>query len=569
MSRRSIFDSNSTPAPRLLRTNDEPSSQQIDFIRRAIQSTEQWMREDLIDSDEARRRHAAYALFIHNHSALLSPIRRVPVEIWQQIFRLVAHSENFGLLGTSSYRIGQVCRLWNSVAKSVPELLSTLPPVRLTQRTAKPSFTRPLERTISSIPAAYPLIIRIMDPILPDVHPVVQMLYACSQRWINLSILIGRDAMGLVSISLHGNVPNLKKLQLHVPDQSYDYLGQLDAFADAPLLTELDVDCPSPIHLSIPWAQLTRYKERSRGMQLGVARVLKDGEAIEHLEYRTGDPGAIVDVRTSDRATLTKLKSIDIRLYHNSTTGFSLLDQFTAPYLEVIKIKDHGHDFLPFLLDFIEKCSCGSTLTCLIFDTNRIFPGDLTKILLCTPALTKLECNDIPFVDLCMFSVRKGAPTLVPLLHDLVVHSPSPEQLSTLDTLASSRSHMFKILLRPVEGREREGGGSARSQARLDQPFSLKLVFPDHRLCSVARETLIGPEDSFHAIRSTLSDSLAELDIQVDEMKARWIGKVTRKAQLRTFWHSVSDQGPGKKLDEVISYLETVPLDKMPDSIVS
>lgn len=335
---------------------------------------------------------------------------------------------------------------------------------------------------------------------------------------------------------------------------------------------DVDVDCLCTAYLYFLWAQLARYKERSCGNQIGLAKVFKFGAAIEQLEYRTGDPGAIVDVRTSDRPTLTRLRSIDIRLYHNSTDcEFPLLDQFTAPYLESIKIKDHGHDFLPFLLDFVDKCSCGPTLTSLIFYTSPIKPGDLTKILLCTPSLMKLECNDIPFVDLCMFSVRSGQSMLVPLLHDLVIHTPSSSSLSTIDTLAQDRSQMDRRLLARRLGEKKDP--LPRSN-RSTQLFTLRLVFPNQQRCKEVMATFMGPADQYQETRSILSDNLAELDVQVDELrmklKMKENGKAKAKRQFRSMWRSVSEHpSAGKRLHEVISYLETVPLERMPESTVS
>lgn len=202
----------STPVPHLLRSNVEPSSQEIVSVRRTIKNAEERMREDFLDSNkDGRRLHATYASFIHHHNAILSPIRQVPVEIWEEIFRYVTHHDDTGHSGISC-RLGEVCRLWNIASKSVPRLLGALPPLQLTKQNATLSFIQALQKHISIIPETNTISLRISGPITSDEHPALQILCAHSQRWRTLSISINPSAFGLLYRSLQQGVHNLTTL---------------------------------------------------------------------------------------------------------------------------------------------------------------------------------------------------------------------------------------------------------------------------------------------------------------------------------------------------------------------
>ncbi|KAF8883075.1 hypothetical protein CPB84DRAFT_1851062 [Gymnopilus junonius] len=175
--------------------------------------------------------------------------------------------------------------------------------------------------------------------------------------------------------------------------------------------------------------------------------------------------------------------------------------------------------------------------------------GDLTKILMLTPALTDLECNDIPFSDICTLSVEAEGSALVPLLRSLVIHSPS--MIQEVESLAQSRSRIADSQAR------RPYMNTRNSPWRSD--FSVRLVFQSGDLCNGIAERLSSHESDY-PFKIKLTHVLWELDLAIAECKAQF----PRKNSF-AFIDSISERKAAKKLDNGVSFLEEIPLENLPE----
>ncbi|KDR67046.1 hypothetical protein GALMADRAFT_1134148 [Galerina marginata CBS 339.88] len=528
-----------SPVPQLLTSNEEPSDDQINAVLEAIRLASEEISHQSVASHEARGRQVELATFICVHKAVLSPVRRISAEILQHIFAYLAHSSgpNFPLQLS-------VCRLWHGVAKCFPDLLSILPPLRLTRQTTRKEFIASLEARIARVPRSVLLSIDIADCISPShdqvsktQHPVTQTAYRHSKKWRSVTMSVDSNSLNDATAALKGRLPNLHCLKLHVPTATKwrTELQRSRAFSVVPLLRKVELDSPGPHPITfknLPWLQLTTYKERTR-CPVGLANVLLDHSAIEHVEYRTTDP---ISAPSLSRATLMRLQSLDFRIYGNALLHGSPVDSLTTPILRNIRIRDHSPLFLNTLIEFLSRSSPGSHLTRLSFHTTHLLSGELTKILLLSPALIELECNDIPFTDLCLLHTHSKKFTLVPYLQNLIIHSPT--SLDEIEKLAQSRS-------------------------RRTSTFSVRLVFTTRGLCNVAADQLTVSCDSLLETATSLSNVLTELDIILDECVANRTGK-----SVFGIWRSYSDRNVGRKLDNLVSVLETIPLEEMPEFYV-
>ncbi|KAJ7636778.1 hypothetical protein FB45DRAFT_788848 [Roridomyces roridus] len=99
----------------LLQSNDAPSEMEIPSIRQFI--LEAQSRLDVLDNEELPSERDALADSIRTHSTILSAVRRVPPELWNEIFTSAS-------LAAPPWSLGLVCRLWRDVVLANPYLWS-------------------------------------------------------------------------------------------------------------------------------------------------------------------------------------------------------------------------------------------------------------------------------------------------------------------------------------------------------------------------------------------------------------------------------------------------------------
>ncbi|PPQ95934.1 LOW QUALITY PROTEIN: hypothetical protein CVT26_016155 [Gymnopilus dilepis] len=501
----------------LLSSNREPDSQEITALRNVIKQVQDEI-ESLKSSlphltREERKRLAALGLSLHTYTTILSPFRRFPMEILQNIFTFVAE----GFPTNAAYRLNQVSQCWNEVARTTPFVLGTLPPICLPKKLKKNQFAQSFNSAVTKTPLLGPLFLQVSDRISNDTKSAAQILFSQSHRWHSVSIQIHIHSLSQVSGALENHTPALRYLKLSVAadHQRYQYeRGLFGAFLDAPYLQEVELECLTPVKFFLPWWSLTRYKLRSY-LPIGLSEVLRDDSVLEHFEYYGANPYSLY-IAPFPTAVLNNLRSMEIIIYYGSPD--MLLGPLTAPRLEKLRILDHTVTSATDLHDFLRRSSCGATLTSLSFHINPMAAGDLSNILLLTPSLTDLECNGIPASDILRLSVEEAGSVLVPLLQHLIIHSPT--RVAKMKRLAHARSRITEALA--------ERANFTLLESAWRHTFALTLVFQTSKQSSDAAEVLIPCLEGTQSLRTKLSQVLWEFSLAIAESKAR-----TRRTGIR------------------------------------
>jgi len=524
-----------SPVLHLLKSNNEPNTAEIFATKRAIECAQREV-DDLISlplTDHGRSYLAQLVSFIRAHQAVLSPIRCIPVELLSKIFVYVTLHGDIDVKHPP-LNLSQVSRLWRVAVLSSPLIFTVLPPMQLTKHTASSGSLYQLESFIKKAPSNSLLSFEIADFVSEPVHPVVTELIAQPERWNSISLKLDHSLFRQLNPLLIHRVSNLRKLHLKIRPSSIGVYGSLSAFEDAPALQEVDIDCPGPMLLRLPWRQLTTYKERSLST-IGVTLLLRDGAAVEHCVYSCSEESPIPFLLAPARVSC--LKIMDIRLYHDK---HDIPFRLTTPSLEELRLRDHAPDAINDLIQLFNRSFCGLTMRRLSFHVKTLSSGDLSKVLLLLPNLEELECNDIPTDDLQHLSRETAG--LVPRLRKLVIHQPS--HLSEIDMLITSRSY-FRF------PRTLESDSDVTSGL-----VSARLFFPIPEDCDRASLGL-GAEGYERQTVVVVIDALTQLHAIVDAYKTK--GKWKKR-----FGHSFSDRKEALQLNAILTSLEKYKFESFP-----
>ncbi|KAJ6586524.1 hypothetical protein DFH09DRAFT_1143551 [Mycena vulgaris] len=193
------------------------------------------------------------------YSNVLSAFRRIPPEIWQEIFRFTIPAQRqMGTLSTDRlpWVLGQVCSLWRSIALCLPEIWGTIKDVEFPDRGDDESETRyplPLLKRLLYRSADNPLYISLDVPFgldhLPPSPAFYQTLADSSHRWNTMryeSLGIPPEMNGI-----QGQMPLLEVLSL----SHMSFISTV--FSHAPSLRTL-IFTKGPSRESVfPWAPTT------------------------------------------------------------------------------------------------------------------------------------------------------------------------------------------------------------------------------------------------------------------------------------------------------------------------
>ncbi|KAJ7620130.1 hypothetical protein FB45DRAFT_717990, partial [Roridomyces roridus] len=105
-------------------SNEPPLDAELPLIRDFI-AQEQSTLDDLnarIEQPVSRRDSTVES--IGRHVAVLSPARRVPADVWREIFSLLSFTRKVRgrEISYPPWRLGHICRFWREVASSSPLL---------------------------------------------------------------------------------------------------------------------------------------------------------------------------------------------------------------------------------------------------------------------------------------------------------------------------------------------------------------------------------------------------------------------------------------------------------------
>ncbi|KAJ6464727.1 hypothetical protein C8R47DRAFT_1326640 [Mycena vitilis] len=411
---------------RLRTGNEVPSDSEIPLVREVISSA-----QDRLNTLETQIRNLEVALStlvqrrdetrqeLHEHRAILHPVRRVPSELVCDIFALALDDPDdmnnmFHASGyTSPWYLGQICGSWRHWAAAYQSLWN-----RITIPSSAPpsgdcsAFNELLLRSADAPLNVYWIEAQDRRPVEPQVAEIA--LSHC-RRWatLRLNILHGSDGLDWL-LPAKGLLPALKTLAvLQGPG-----VAMPDIFSIAPSLREVlftDSDfLYYSANIQIPWGQITHYRGSYREPdQLDVLR------AASNLEQ------CALSFKPPNYDFQTHLPSSPIELSHLRRLHIEsprYLRHLRASSLEVLhcmymREKD-THAFLP----FIQASLC--PLQRLVLMSCDITPELITALRsLLSLTYLLIEPNSMPEEETDLFremTIANSPQDLCPNLSSLV-----------------------------------------------------------------------------------------------------------------------------------------------------
>ncbi|KAJ7196135.1 hypothetical protein GGX14DRAFT_575213 [Mycena pura] len=224
-----------------------------------------------------REKRDRLADYVAAHRALLSPIRRMPLDIIREIFLTCLPTDRNCVMSASEAPIllGRVCSLWRAISHSTPSLWARLhvalprvqvpftsvtPPVLQKKLVQRIETTRTWLGRTGQCPLSISVDCGCISPPIP--HPLLQALLPFASQWCDIRLAISRSAFETLRHLTAADVPLLKTLKIKL---SSNALRRLDwkqfGILDAPRISNFDIWGPGPEfnaqELPLRWSQLT------------------------------------------------------------------------------------------------------------------------------------------------------------------------------------------------------------------------------------------------------------------------------------------------------------------------
>lgn len=409
-----------SPVPHLLGTNGVPSAAEAQDIRASIDAVH--LDISKLDADIAHaqrvvrqltKEREALQTYATEHTALLTPARRVPADIWSEIFmhclpatealtdsQTIKHANHDELLSfgprVAPALLLRICKDWTAIALSSPRLWSTIDlrvsshflqfTPTLVQTWLKQSRQTPLNVILSNIPTT--------DAFFQS--PPVRKVLEQSHRWRRVDLRLWQASMVVFS-TLRDNLPELQDLHLQLENmKDPQFLGS-DLFCNAPKLNRVTISSHRPLSypiadVNLPWAQLTQFSYHAATGESIVAlctllqsapNLLKvDWPLSQSMESKM-DPSVVVQH--------SRLRDLSVSMHSNPGSSFDCL---SLPSLRNLHIKTAMWfkiwSWEPFE-SFISRN--GQALKSFHLETEAVKGSGLVACLKAMPSLSDLTLN--------------------------------------------------------------------------------------------------------------------------------------------------------------------------------
>ncbi|KAJ7909380.1 hypothetical protein B0H13DRAFT_2661494 [Mycena leptocephala] len=372
----------------LLRSNELPRESEIQTIRDIISEGQERLRplDAQISTFKAQirdlqvtlaqfvKRRGEIATHVHQHRGIVSPIRRLPLELICEILTLV-HGDLWDVEKKPLWYLGHICRSWRHAALSCASLWSC---IIIERPTVLAGIEAQLQRT-----AQVPLDIHFRD-VQSNMGHVLELVFPHSNRWRSLYLNHHGPSNYLLTLDwlrpLEGHLGQLEKLEV-----AHFRIATPDIFLTAPrlrevILTEVGLHFTfSPTSIQIPWHQITHYRGYYRPERQ--LNTLRDAPGL--VECAIGFRGQYSHFPIHPK--LLHLRRLTLH------TLQGVLQHLTAPVLEDLCIFTGRPAELPQVLPFIHRSSC--TLHRLVLRHSMICP-ELTTLLRGLPSLAHLVLEE-------------------------------------------------------------------------------------------------------------------------------------------------------------------------------
>ena len=489
-----------SPVPHLLRSNDPPGEEEVALAKTVIgrvEEEEERMKVKLFSrllgrdvgywSTVTRHKIQQTSHFIQQHRGVVSRLRILPPEILQDIFLSFAGTRmeaQWTIVTDLPWVLGQVCRTWRQNALALSSLWSHLPTMDLSTQTIpirEKSQLECIEELLRRSRSARLDVYLFALGFKGVSHPLVDLLIQHCERWEVATIKIDISLLDCFR-QIKDRLPVLKSLSLYLSGYGSD-LPTVDMFEGAPQLRQVDVGGPFLADLTLPFSQLTLYKDKMR-MRNSITRVVTSSNSLETLTIlelcETSNTPPIPAV------TLPHMRKLQVKFCCTHPDFLSNLSLPVIEEIQMVSYHDRGGVFSS-LISIVSNSPAPSPLKVLRFRSHAVQEGQLPDLLRITPHLNHLNMP-LPYEsDIDALTDQPIAPLLEScefFIHDVTHLLHDNRRVSALNRFAQSRCETGV----PDESSDRE---------RLK---SLELHFDRSRWIPRQKLTLEGWGDRFYRL---------------------------------------------------------------------
>jgi len=367
--------------------------------------------------------------YIQIHRAILSPLRRFPPELLEEIFRHCQEEHEDLYLNSPPWHLLHICQLWRQVALGMSSLWRHLPPMVHQPKSKRFNLSKIQFLLQHSSNAKITFLVYQTNYLVPG--GVLPLLLRHSHQWERVALYVSDYVCEFLSRSTLGRLPSLTTLTI-----DFQALKRPHAlFTDAPKLRTLRcagfIDhpmIPSPsstaISGSLPW-KLTSFTSHAVLLDTHILlKVLVESQELEKLDVALralDDPWLQIPP-----TTLPSLTSLILRFPPGPQVHQSILSNLTLPCLTELFVGLFPPPrLLVDLAGMLTRSMC--PLQHLTIQTSiHHLNWNIINTLKLTPQLKSLDMNGL--IDqrltekLCSWN-QEGGWELVPLLESLTIHT--------------------------------------------------------------------------------------------------------------------------------------------------
>ncbi|KAJ7620174.1 hypothetical protein FB45DRAFT_1062541 [Roridomyces roridus] len=379
--------------PGLLTSNEPPLDAELPSIRDFLSQEQSTLDALNAHIEQIVLRRDATLESIREHVAVLSPARRVPADVWREIFLFVSFAREVrgNEIPCPPWILGHICRSWREVALCSPLLWNFVEiarprskvPLRI-QHTYPMSMIQSQLLRASSAP---------LDVSIDFWHgdtaelALLDQLMSHSHRWRTLNVSIKEESA--VTNVLHrfknvrGRIDQLRTFDISVDCGLYngEYEEQCDFLSVAPALQQVFLtnrNCLCGPRFNLPWAQIAYYEGTfSKDTQLDILSAARN-----LIECSLSFPDSCFRSSADASRMVTLLHLRLLRIGVSEERDF--LNHLSAPSLQEVQITGELDSLVPF-------AKRSETLTKLVIqDTYSFNPDTVPGVLQACPNLETL-----------------------------------------------------------------------------------------------------------------------------------------------------------------------------------
>ncbi|KAF6751194.1 hypothetical protein DFP72DRAFT_908733 [Ephemerocybe angulata] len=394
-----------TVVEQLMRSNDVAPEYLLPAIRHGLATL-----ETLLAQRNGKPTNLADDICLFK--SILSSIRSIPEEVWQQVFVYLIDRYDPRTLSS----LCGVSRKWCSAARSETRLWRYLPPLIVGPAGGSQAaiIENRLETFIRRAGPLLPLHVGIIDPSYTHnpaswshYRPALSLLISQSQRWSSARITGTVSSLNELQ-SIQGKLPELTKLSITL----YDHHSMAHplapahpspVFADAPRLRHVILNGRGrqSVSFDLPWLRLETVQSSMLGEPDMTYRSLMDAppgvSSLKSLDMISNQPSCSFTPQPNTLPALQILRlsmSGDVTAMQNMVKHLSLLTLPALVVFEVFRARaDMTYAVSGAILDIIKRSGCSLQRLALDMPLNGVDARSLKDVMCLSPALTHLHLH--------------------------------------------------------------------------------------------------------------------------------------------------------------------------------